>query len=58
MAHAETCPVCQGTGKVYGVLETGAFPTQTCHGCGGAGWVTVQDTPGNKTIYFPQYLLE
>ncbi len=36
---AEQCPVCRGAGVIYGIAETGAQPTQTCHGCGGKGWV-------------------
>jgi len=40
--HAAICPVCGGKGVVYGIAETGAFPTETCHGCGGLGWVTVR----------------
>jgi DnaJ-class molecular chaperone len=44
MVHAELCPVCQGRGVVASPkpLETGKeIP---CHGCGGTGWVTVQDS--------------
>lgn len=36
LAHAETCPVCRGKGSLLG---------DTCHGCGGKGWVTVEDSP-------------
>ena len=43
MAHAEKCPICGGNG----VLADGPaylYPTApTCHGCGGGGWVSVQD---------------
>lgn len=46
MAHAEKCPVCGGTGKIlkdeYPFTTAINNPT-TCHGCGGLGWVTVQD---------------
>ena len=40
-SHAERCPVCHGAGKVKpkGLGE----PEKQCHGCGGRGWVTVQD---------------
>ena len=37
MAHAEICPVCNGTGKVGNVL---------CHGCGGRGWLEVSGPEG------------
>ena len=47
MAHAETCPICGGTGKFrYPLLDGSSSATpleSTCHGCGGLGWVTVQD---------------
>ena len=36
MAHAEKCPVCGGSGKVQSVNIV-----DTCHGCGGKGWVAV-----------------
>jgi hypothetical protein len=39
MAHAETCPVCHGTGKYLG---------NTCHGCHGKGWIEVN---GERHIY-------
>ena len=51
MAHAEKCPVCDGTGKVpngfYSStsgewVSTSAVP-ETCRSCGGTGWVTVHD---------------
>ena len=32
MSHAETCPVCKGSGK---------YKKNKCHGCSGLGWVTV-----------------
>lgn len=34
MAHAQKCPICNGEGK---------YKEQTCHGCGGKGWIEVQD---------------
>lgn len=50
MAHAEVCPVCKGSGKIVtyeepGKTTTGGGMSQTCHGCMGTGWVTVQDPP-------------
>lgn len=41
MSQASLCPVCNGKGVVYGIAETGAMPTTTCHGCDGKGWVEV-----------------
>ena len=43
MSHAETCPVCQGTGRVSVAGTHTIGRAQPCHGCGGTGWVTVQD---------------
>ena len=53
MNHAEKCPVCGGSGKIlnnsppyYKDSATSIEPPFTaCNGCGGSGWVTVQDTP-------------
>ena len=47
--HAEICPVCKGNGtitKYYAPIEHTTAQTSysyTCHGCGGKGWVVVQD---------------
>jgi len=30
--HAQKCPICYGSGK---------YNNETCHGCGGKGWVRV-----------------
>ncbi len=45
MTHAERCPVCFGSGtKVVERLASTCAPyKETCHGCGGNGWVTVGD---------------
>jgi len=45
MSHAERCPVCYGEGKVRKPSNTWttAVFEETCHGCGGKGWVTVKD---------------
>ena len=46
MSKAQTCPVCMGKGKVYNsesLEKTYQEKEKTCHGCGGKGWVTVQD---------------
>ena len=54
--RAVTCPVCNGKGVVYGVAESGAYPTQTCYGCNGKGWVEVnEDFPDDKLGYNPKY---
>ena len=50
MAHAELCPVCSGAGVLppdwaYS-SSAGLVPGSTCHGCGGLGWVSVADGPG------------
>ena len=54
MAHAERCPVCYGSGKLQTGTEAGgtnpAF--NVCYGCGGKGWVEVQDS----TSPFPPVL--
>ncbi len=42
MAHAETCPLCNGSGKLQEPGST-AVMNKTCHGCGGKGWVSVED---------------
>ena len=34
MAHSEICPICKGSGKIK---------KDTCHGCGGKGWIEVND---------------
>lgn len=39
----ETCPVCWGKGKLPDDGKTTAVIERTCHGCGGKGWVTVQE---------------
>lgn len=47
MTHAEVCPICNGTGRVPIIdndwVTTGKSVTKTCHGCGGKGWVIVED---------------
>ena len=47
MSRAEICPVCYGKGVVYGVAETGAYPT-TPHAylfyCEDERWVIVGDS--------------
>lgn len=51
MAHAEKCPVCNGSGKVEEIIPynygSSSLSTpiniKTCHGCNGSGWITVPD---------------
>ena len=43
MSHAEKCPICGGTGKVYPSYQSTGTIEITCHGCGGYGWVEVRD---------------
>ena len=46
MAHAELCPVCNGKGRIRtgnAWTATGEGQWKSCHGCGGTGWITIQD---------------
>lgn len=46
MSHAEKCPICSGTGKVetaHPLSGIYAPEVTTCHGCGGKGWVEIED---------------
>ena len=47
MAHAEKCPICEGSGRLPLPVEMGTSASRPydklCHGCGGKGWVSVQD---------------
>ena len=43
---AVLCPVCNGSGRVWGGFESGTVPEAHCHGCaewGSKGWVVVPD---------------
>ena len=43
---ADRCPVCYGTGKYtppQNPFSTAVATPQTCHGCGGLGWVQVAE---------------
>lgn len=42
MAHAEKCPVCDGSGQVHGPSSRDTA-LRECHGCSGRGWVEVSD---------------
>ena len=45
MSHAQTCPICDGKGRIkdpnYDPAATGVPNDVTCHGCNGKGWVEV-----------------
>ena len=47
MSKAQICPVCTGDGKILKSFKAGITTMkkkeETCHGCGGRGWVTVGD---------------
>ena len=45
MSHAEKCPVCAGAGHIREVNRECTVPyfDRPCHGCSGAGWVTVHE---------------
>jgi len=45
MAHVEICPICRGKGTVPNPDPKVWGEQITCHGCGGCGWVTVNDLP-------------
>jgi len=55
MAHSEVCPVCRGRGIVEAHPEwqtdINASTPKPCHGCGGLGWVSVQDESITKLIH-------
>jgi len=45
MSHAQKCPICHGEGTIPlpGYEQTTGTMRETCHGCGGNGWVTIRD---------------
>lgn len=45
MAHAEICLICCGKGKLPDDGKSTAVYERPCYGCGGLGWVTVEDMP-------------
>lgn len=49
MAHAQTCPLCGGTGNKNGAPNNLTGTNEICRGCGGLGWVTVQDNENAAT---------
>ena len=53
MAHAEKCPLCDGTGYLGGAVFDGGNTVSVCHGCAGQGWVSVQDDNIPPWFYDP-----
>ena len=53
--HAEMCPVCHGKGKIWKPLENSTSPGYdvTCHGCGGRGWISVEDAHCHDYYWYP-----
>ena len=48
--HAEVCPLCGGTGKKENWNPQVTAPlSETCHGCGGLGWISVPDEGGSPS---------
>ena len=43
MAHAQTCPICIGKGRLPNDGKTTDATEPICHGCNGKGWVEVAD---------------
>ena len=53
MSHAEKCPICGGSGekpRKEQCMDDCYRQKPPCHGCGGNGWVTVDDK--NDPVYF------
>lgn len=44
MAHAEKCPICDGSGKKSNPKNMDDTYTK-CHGCDGKGWIEVGSEP-------------
>ena len=49
IVHSEICPICNGKGKIPNPENVTAPTKITCYGCGGLGWIPVQDD------YYPYY---
>ena len=41
--HKTTCPICNGEGQVKDKRNPSPDAMKQCHGCGGTGWITVQE---------------
>ena len=56
MAHAEICPVCNGSGQLnpMGQDSSTVVPqSQNCHGCSGKGWVEIGNTVSGMWVWPP-----
>lgn len=53
MAHAEKCPICNGSGKIPAFYNYDVNYVGDCHGCEGKGWVEVSDSE-QVEAYIPQ----
>lgn len=55
MSHAEVCPVCKGSGKVFSSSSntTATSIQETCHGCDGDGWIIVDDNDSTSYVDCP-----
>jgi hypothetical protein len=53
--HAELCPVCLGTGHRERLRVPSSEITKEtiCHGCGGRGWVEIEDSTPQYMPYYP-----
>ena len=60
MSHAQRCPICLGEGEIRenDVVCTMGPQLKTCHGCGGRGWITIQDPYPSPTTLTPPNWLE
>jgi len=49
MKHAETCPICKGTGETFSITKGYGgrveYVPKVCLGCDGKCWVHVDDGP-------------
>ena len=57
MAHAEICPVCEGSGSTD-TKWVGNEEHRKCHGCNGKGWVEVSDTITQNDILGKAHIVE
>jgi len=55
MSKAVICPVCAGGGKISPNTgtTTNVPEVETCHGCGGKGWIEIGDSPCYQPPAYP-----